>query len=129
MERAAGLHDLPDDRKACDTSRFEARGSLLQIDRILDVLGDDQVGIARPARPGERDDEVCDRPSLLRREGVEERRHRRAVQPRAHRPEDILSGRASPEGPTLREVRRADRIAQSSFKVGAEGPSPRPTVP
>ena len=46
MERAAGLHDLPDDRKARDTSRFEARGPLRQIDRILNVLGDDEVGIA-----------------------------------------------------------------------------------
>ena len=111
MERAAGLHDLPDDRKARHTSRFEARGPLLQIDRILNVLGDDEVGIARAGGPGERDDEVCDRPSLLGREGVEERRHRRAIQARAHRPEDILAGRASPEGPTLREVRRAYRIA------------------
>ena len=44
-------------------------------------------------------------------EGVGERRHRRAVEPRAHRPEDILAGRSSPEGPALREVRRAYRMA------------------
>ena len=89
----------------------EARGSLRQIDRILDVLGDDEVGIARPVAPRERDDEVGDRPSLLGLEGVEERRHGRAVEPRAHRPEDVLAGRPSPEGPALREVRRAYRMA------------------
>ena len=111
MERASGLHDLPDDRKAGDRSGREARGPLRQIDRILDVLGDDEVGIARPAAPRERDDEVGDRPSLLGREGVGERRHRRAVEPRAHRPEDVLAGRPSPEGPALREVRRAYRMA------------------
>ena len=106
MERASGLHDLPDDRKAGHRSGCEARGPLGQIDRILDVLGDDEVGIARPVAPRERDDEIGDRPSLLGREGVEERRHGRAVEPRAHRPEDILAGRASPQGPALREVRR-----------------------
>ena len=111
MERASGLHDLPDDRKAGHRSGCEARGPLRQIDRILDVLGDDEVGIARPVAPRERDDEVGDRPSLLGRQGVEERRHGRAVEPRAHRPEDVLAGRASPEGPTLREVRRAYRMA------------------
>ena len=96
MERASGLHDLPDDRKAGHGSGGEARGPLGQIDRILDVLGDDEVGIARPVAPRERDDEVRDRPSLLGREGVDERRHGRAVEPRAHRPEDILAGRALP---------------------------------
>ena len=111
MERASGLHDLPDDGKAGDTSGGEARGPLRQIDRILNVLGDDEVGIARPVAPRERDDEVGDRPSLLGLEGIEERRHGRAVEPRAHRPEDILAGRAAPEGPTLREVRRAYRMA------------------
>ena len=90
----------------------EARGPFRQIDRILDVLGDDEVGIAGPAAPRERVDEVRDRPSLLGLEGiVEEPRHGRAVEPRADRPEDILAGRASPEGPTLREVRRADRMS------------------
>ncbi len=110
MERASGLHDLPDDRKASHTGGFEARGSLRQIDRILNVLGDDEVGIGRLFAP-ERGDEVCDRPSLLGLEGVEERRHGRPVQPRAHRPEDILAGRTSPEGPALRQVSRADWIA------------------
>ena len=106
MERASGLHDLPDDRKAGHRSGCEARGPLGEIDRILDVLGDDEVGIARPVAPRERDDEVGDRPSLLGLEGIEERRHGRAVEPRAHRPEDILAGRASTQGPALREVRR-----------------------
>ena len=76
-----------------------------------DVLGDDEVGVARPVAPRQRDDEVGDRPSLLGRERVGERRHRRAVEPGAHRPEDVLAGRASAEGPALREVRRADRVA------------------
>ena len=111
MERASGLHDLPDDRKAGHASGCEARGPLGKIDRILDVLGDDEVGVAGPVAPRERDDEVRDRPSLLGREGVEERRHGRAVEPRAHRPEDILAGRPSAEGPALREVRRAYRMA------------------
>jgi hypothetical protein len=53
MERASWLHDLTDDRKARDRRGFEARGSLLQIDRILDVPGDDEVGIARPVAPRE----------------------------------------------------------------------------
>ena len=39
-----------------------------------------------------------------------ERRHRRAVEPRAHRPEDVLAGRPSAEGPGLREVCRAYRM-------------------
>ena len=71
MERASRLHDLPDDRKARHRSGREARGPFRQIDRILDVLGDDEVGIARPVAPRERDDEVGDRPSLLGLEGVE----------------------------------------------------------
>ena len=112
MERASGLHDLSDDRKAGDTSGFEARGALRQIDRILDVLGDDEVGVARPVAARERDDEVRDRPALLGLKGIGERRHRRAVEPRAHRPEDVLAGRASAEGPALREVRGAYRMAQ-----------------
>ena len=112
MERAPGLHDLSDDRKAGDRSGLEACGPVLQIDRILDVLGDDEVGIARPVAPREGDDEVCDRPSLLGREAVDERRHRGAVEPRAHCPEDILAGRPSPEGPALREVCRAYRLVQ-----------------
>ena len=47
MERASGLHDLSDDRKAGHGSGREVRGPLRQIDRIQDVLGDDEVGIAR----------------------------------------------------------------------------------
>ena len=112
MERASGLRDLSEDRKAGDRSGFEARRPLRQIDRILDGLGDDEVGIARPVGPRQRDDEVRDRPSLLGREAVGERRHRRAVEPRGHRPEDILAGRSSPEGPALREVGRAYRLPQ-----------------
>ena len=125
MERASGLHDLSDDRKAGDTSGFEARSALLQIDRIQDVLGDDKVGIARPVAPRERDDEICDRPSLLGLKGIGERRHGRAVEPRAHRPEDILPRRASPEGPTLREVRSAYRMARSR-RSGSERKFRRP---
>ena len=111
MEGASRLHDLPDDRKAGHGSRGEARGPLGQIDRLTDVLGHDEVGIARPVAARERDDEVGDRPSLLGRERVEERRHRRAVEPRAHRPEDVLAGRPAAERPALRQVRRADRMA------------------
>ena len=112
MERTSGLRDLSEDRKAGDRSGFEARRPLRQIDRILDGLRDDEVGIARPVAPRERDDEVRDRPSLLGREAVGERRHRRAVEPRGHRPEDILAGRPSPEGPALREVGCAYRLPQ-----------------
>ena len=112
MKRASWLRDLSDDRKAGDRSGFEARSPLRQIDRILDGLRDDEIGIARPVAPRERDDEVRDRPSLLGREAVGERRHRRAVEPRGHRPEDILAGRPSPEGPALREVCRAYRLPQ-----------------
>ena len=111
MERASGLHDLPDDRKAGHGSGGEARGSLGEIDRVEDVLGDDEVGVAGPVAPRERDDEVGDRPALLGLERIGERRHGRAVEPGAHRPEDVLAGRASPEGPALREVRRADRMS------------------
>ena len=111
MERASGLHDLSDDRKAGDRSGGEYRGPFRQIDRILDVLGDDEVGIPRSVAPRQRVDEVRDRPSFLGLEGVDERRHGRAVQPGAHRPEDVLAGRASAERPALGEVRRADRIA------------------
>ena len=112
MKRASGLRDLSDDRKAGDRSGFEARSPLRQIDRILDGLRDDEIGIARLGAPRERDDEVRDRPSLLGREAVGERRHRRAVEPRGHRPEDILAGRPSPEGPGLREVCRAYRLPE-----------------
>ena len=76
------------------------------------MLGDDEVGVAGPALPRERDDVVGDRPALLRRLRVDESRHRRAVEPRAHRPEDILAGRSSPERPALREVRRTDRMLE-----------------
>ena len=51
MERASGLHDLPDDRKAGHSGGGEARGALGKIDGILDVLGDDEVGIAGPVAP------------------------------------------------------------------------------
>ena len=47
MERAPGLHDLSDERKVSHASGLEARGALLQIDRLRDVLGDDEVGVAR----------------------------------------------------------------------------------
>ena len=110
MERASRLHDLPDDGKAGHRSGGEARGPLGQIDPLRDVLGDDEVGIARSVAR-ERDDVVGDRPSLLGRKGLEERRHGRAVQPRAHRPEDVLARRPSPEGPALSEVRRGYVIA------------------
>ena len=46
------------------------------------------------------------------RESFFVRRHRRAVEPGGHRPENVLAGRPSPEGPALREVRRAYRIVQ-----------------
>ena len=92
MERASGFHDLSDDRKARDRSGCEARGPLLQIDGILDVLRDDEVCIARSLALRERGDEVGDRPSVLRLESIEEPRHGRAVQPGAHGPEDILAG-------------------------------------
>src|SRR6202008_2210803 len=36
----------------------------------------------------------------------------RAVEPRAHRPEDVLARRPPPEGPRLREIRRADWTVQ-----------------
>ena len=112
MERAPRLHDLSDDRKAGRRRGCEARGPPGKVDRMVNVLGDDEVGVARPAAPRERDDEVSDRPSLLVREAVGERRHRRAVEPCAHRPEDILAGRPSPEGPALREVCCAYRLPQ-----------------
>src|SRR5688572_17693995 len=112
MELAYRFHDLADDRETGDGSRLEARDALLQIDRIKDVLGNDQVGIRGSIGPRERDDEVRDRPSLLDRQAVRERRHRRAVEPGAHRPEDILACRPGPEGPALREVCGAYRISQ-----------------
>ena len=116
MERAPGLHDLSDERKASHASGLEARGALLQIDRLRDVLGDDEVGVARRLASRQRGDEVGDRPAFLGLEGIGERRHRRAVQPRAHRPEDVLAGRPAPEGPALREVCGADRIARVVFQ-------------
>ena len=91
MERASRLHDLPDDGEAGHGSGGEARGALRQVDPLLHVLGDDEVGIAGSAAARERVDEVGDRPSLLGRQGLEKRRHGRAVQPRAHRPEDVLA--------------------------------------
>ena len=112
MERASGLHDLPDDGKVGHRRGFEVRGSQGQIDRIHGGLGDDEVGIVWLAAFRERDDEVRDRPALLGREGFFVRRHGRAVEPRRHRPEDVLAGRPAPEGPALREVRRAYRKVQ-----------------
>jgi len=112
MEGAPRLRDLSDDRKAGDRSGLKARGPFRQIDLIQGISGDDEVGVSRPAAPRERGDEVGDRPSLLGRQGFLERRHGRAVEPRAHRLENVLAGRASPEGPTLREVRRAYRVAE-----------------
>ena len=112
MKRAPRLRNLSNDRKEGGRRGREARGALRQIDRIQGVLGDDEVGIARLGARRERGDEVGDRPSLLGRQGVGERGHRRAVEPRGHGPEDILSGRTSPEGPRLCEVRRAYRVAQ-----------------
>ena len=126
MERASRLHDLPDDREAGHRRGGEARGPLRQIDRILDVLGDDEVGIAGPVATRKRGDEVRDRPSLFGREGIGERRHGRAVESRGHRPEDVLAGRPSPEGPALREVRRAYRMAPVVFQ-GWSGRSVAPT--
>ena len=96
-----------------------------QIDRILDVPGDDEVGIAGPAAPRERVDEVRDRPSLLGLQGFDEPRHRRAVEARAHRPEDVLARRPSTERPALREVRRAYRLAP----VVLQGRGRRPVAP
>ena len=112
MKRASWLRDLSDDRKPGDRSGFEARSPLRQIDRILDELRDDQIRVARSVASRERDDVVRNRPSLLGREAVDERRHRRAVEPRGHRPEEILAGRPSPECPALREVCRAYRLPQ-----------------
>src|SRR5262245_47029305 len=112
MKRPSGFHNLPNDRKARDRRGFEALRSIFQIDRIVDVLGDDEVRIARAVAISKRDDEVSDRPSLLRGEAVGERRHRRAVEPSAHRPEDILARRPTPEGPALREIGRAYRMPE-----------------
>src|SRR5688572_23391558 len=104
MKRASGLRDLSNDRKAGDRSGLKARSALRQVDRILNGLGDNEVGIARPVAPRERVYIVRNRPSLLCREAVDKRRHWRAVEPGGHRPEDILAGRSSSEGPALREV-------------------------
>src|SRR5919107_284478 len=99
MELTNGLGDLSDDRKTCDPSGFEVRRALGQVDRIVDVPGDDEVGVAWPAAVRQGIDEVRDRPSLLLLQGVDERRHRCAVQSRAQRPENILAGRAPAESP------------------------------
>ena len=56
LERASGLHDLPDDGEVGHRRGFEVRGSQGQIDRIQGALGDDEVrivGLAAP-REGER---------------------------------------------------------------------------
>src|SRR4029434_8195302 len=58
------------------------------------------------------DDEVCNRPPWLRHQRIGERRHRRAVESRTHRPEDVLAFWPSAEGPGLREVCRANRVVQ-----------------
>ena len=78
----------------------------------LGGLGDDQVRIAWPVGSRQRDDVVGDRPSLLGREAVDEGRHRRAVEPRAHRPEDVLAGRPAAEGPALGEIGSANRMVE-----------------
>src|SRR5688572_26641301 len=104
MKRAPGLRNLSDDREAGHRSRFEACSPFLQIDWILDRLRNDEIGIARPVAPRERGYIVRNRPPLLCREAVDKRRHWRAVEPRGHRPENILAGGSSPEGPALREV-------------------------
>ena len=112
MELASGLHDLSDDRKAGHRSGLEARGALRQIDRIQDVLGDDEVGIAGP-RSSEREAmksviaHRCSGGKASANEGIGV-----PLSPVRHRPEDILAGRSSPEGPALREVRRAYRMAE-----------------
>ena len=102
--------------------RCEAGSPLRQVDLLLDRLGDDEIGIAGPVAPRERDDIVRYRPSLLGREAVGERRHRRAVHPRGHRPEDVFARRPSPEGPALREVCRAYRLTQIVGQRWRRGP-------
>ena len=111
MELASGLGDLSDDREAGDTSGLEARGPFGQIDRIVDVPRNDKVGIAGSLVARQRGDEVGDGPQLFGLQRIHKRWHRRAVQPRAHRPEDVLTGRSAPERPALCEVRRAYRVA------------------
>ena len=121
MERASGLDDLPDDRKTSDASGFKIRGPFGEIDGILDLVGDDEIGIARAAASRERVDVVRDRPSLLRRQGVDEPRHRRAVEAGRHRPEDVFARRPAAERPALREVRRAYRLARVVRQGGRRG--------
>ena len=70
MELAHGLGDLPDDRKASLRSGRETRRALCEIDLIVDVPGDDEIGIAGPVAPRQRDDEVRDGPPLLGRERI-----------------------------------------------------------
>ena len=112
MKLAPRLHDLSDDRKPGHWSGGEVRGALRQIDRVQNVLGDDEVLIGGSVAAGERRDVVGDRPALLGRQGFGERRHRRSVEPRGHRPENVLARRPSSEGPGLCEVCRADRLPQ-----------------
>ena len=130
MERASGLHDLPDDRKAGRRRGREARGPFGQVDGIQDVLGDDEVGIAGPAAPRERVDEVRDRPSLLGLEGSS-RNPGMGVPLSPVLIDRKISSRDEPPRKVQLCVRSAGRIGcpQSSFRVGAEGPSPRPSVP
>ena len=112
MKRAPRLHDLSDNRKTRHRSGREVRGALRQIDWIQHLLGSDEVGVGRSVAAGQRRNVVRDRPSLLGRQGFGERRHRRSVEPRRHRPEDVLSGRTATESPALRKVCRANRLRQ-----------------
>ena len=92
--------------KRADRRGREARGPLREVDRILDVPGDDEVGVAGT---GVSESEAMKSVIAHRCSGLSassERRHRRAVQPGAHRPEDVLARRSAAEGPALREVRR-----------------------
>ena len=99
-----------------DRSGCEAGSTFREIDLIRNVLGDDQVRVSRSVFSRQRDDEVSDSPSLLGRERIGKRRHGRAVEPGAHRPEDVLASRAAAERPVLRQVCRADGMVPVVFQ-------------
>ena len=124
MERASGLHDLPDDRKAGHRRGGEARRALGNVDRSLHVPGDDEIGIARPVAPRQRVDEVRDRPSLLRASA------RRANDGIGVPLNPVLivrkmSSRDEPprQRPALREVRR--RVSDGPTRPPASAPTVR----
>jgi len=121
-ELPARLHDLAHDRQARRLRRLQLRLGPREVDVLLQRRGDHDRRVAGSVAVPQRVDVVRERPALLGLQRVEEGRHRRAVEAGAEGPEDVLAAWAPAEGPALREVRGADRVALVVLQGGRGGP-------